>query len=904
MSEILNTGKVRHFLNFITHGEGEIQIDEPIGFDAAEFTLEQESGRYGRDVSFSGGEIDFGFPNSAGTGIGYQFDLLKTYDTISGWESEVQYLLKDSDGNTYVVGEIDFLTRQSDGITYFDAKVIQSSTEIILKRRSDIDIDLFGTIDLDDNVITAIDTSNILLEAKPVIQASAWDITWAASVDTFGIDTRMHLTPFQGATQTGIKITSGPLFRGVDATDVNSNFYTDVFNNQWISAQEDLSNVTITLSSIVVSFFITTGSNFTNDDWQTGEEITFEHYLLPIGLETYSQSDVYPAGNSFTQSDGLVFTTEFIGNEDISSFTVSGPNNADRYDVTFTDVVLTLDEGIPRGFHLTSLFKIARNNTLIKWVSGSASMTANSTAINSVVKGIRLVDAMSQILLNLNNNYTLNAPRFELGGEFYDNFIFDGNRVRGRDTKYPLQWDDISKFTDELNSDYEIKDTTVFYGRYNDFYINTESGVFLQIPDDSFNITYNDIYALNKFSFKYKNFNQDKDDDNTIDGVHTEAQFAIINKRAENKKEIDLPQVRDPFLLETTRKKAIQSSVSGTSSLSQDNKTFMVDVVDITTETGGFSDSLNHVVNEDGTGYLLLFNDGDFNWTLLGFDVGDPFTIVNTANAGTFTVITIVNTTLTIDPTVITATSIGSNVTQVEYPYSNVSIKMRTDEGFTNITGIAGTDSFANLFYTTKRNILGYWGSYLATAVTYNNSDIKIQSFVNEPNLVTVFGGGDTITENSNITQLELDVALLTPRLINCKVISDFSTYQSFRDSIRDDRGFIRVFDNENRVLKGYVKSSDFDWKNNILNLVLEQKFDNEITNITFDVPSTVYLIDEVGYDRDIVPELIFETDGDFLQLFDGLTRPLTNLARYDRYSVDSIIFSNILDLTTAIIDL
>ena len=904
MSEILNLGKVTHFLNFITNGEGEIQIDEPIGFDGANFTLDQEEGRYGRDVSFAGGEIDFSFPNTEGTGLGFQFDLLITYDTIYGWESEVQYLLKDTDGNSYVVGEVDFLTKQTDGITYFDAKVIQSSDEITLKRRSDIPVDVFGTTDLDDNTITAISTSNILIEAKPVIQTSEWEVSWTASFDTFGLDTRMHLTPFQGVIQSGIETTSGPLVRGVAGTNVNSNFYTDVFNNHWISADEDLSSVTIALSNLVISFFITTGSDFTNDDWATGEEITLEHFVLPIGLETYSQSDVYPDGNSFTQTNGLVFTSAFIGNEDISSDTVSGPNNADRYDVTFSDVTITLNEGVPRGFHLTSLFKIQRNDTLVKWVSGTATMVANSTAINSVVTGIRLVDAMSQVLLNLNNSYTLDAPRFELGGEFYDNFIFDGNRLRGRDTKYPLEWDDINNFTQELNSDFQIVETTVFYGKYDDFYTNTESAVFLQVPDDTFNITYNDIYAINKFTFEYKKFNQDKDDENTIDGVHTRARFAVINKRAENKKEINLNHIRDPFLLETTRKKAVQSNVSGTSSLAQDNNTFMVDVVDITTETGGFSDSLNHIVNDDGTGYLLLFNDGDFNWTLLGFSVGDTFTIVNTSNAGAFTVITIEHTTVTLDPTTITATSIGSNVTEVEFPYSNVSIKMRTDEGFTTITGIDGTDSFANLLYTPKRNILGHWGSYLATAVTYNDSDVKIQSFVNEPTLVTVFGAGDTITENSNITQSELDTALVTPRLINSKVIADFSEYQAFKDSIRANKGFIRIFDNENRVRKGYVKGSNYDWQNNILDLVLEEKFESEITNITFDSGALVYLIDEVGYDQDMVAQLEYRTSGEYIQLFDALTRPLTNLARFDRYSVNSVIFTTLLELTTAINDL
>ncbi len=905
MAEILDTRSVQHFLNFITNGEGIIQIEEPISFDAAEFTLEQEESRYGRDVSFSGGEFEFGFPNSVGTGLGYQFDLLITYDTIYGFESQVEYLLKDTDGNTYVIGELDFFTKSTDQITYFNTTVIQSTKQAIVKRRSDIGVDLFGTEDLDDNTIAAIGTSNILLEAKPVIQTSQWNVSlpyWTGTGDNTTIN-RFNQNPFTSITNSGIEDTVAFIDRAIEESQpTDTDFYNKVFDTSWINAQEDLSNISNVLDNIVLSFFIATGSDF-NDDWTFSPFIVYQQYVFEIGKDDYQQADVYPDGNTVTQSDNLAFTVEFIGNESINRFG-SFTGTADRYDVTITNATIPLTAGIPRSHRLCTLFNIERTNTIVEWLSGSVETTATSTAINSITKGIRLVDAMSQVLLNINGTLALNAPRFEESGEWFDNFIFDGNMIRGRETKYPLKWDDIANFTQEFNADYEVVEEEVFYGKYDDYYTSSESAAFLQIPDEIFNITYNDRYGINQYNFNYKTFNQDKDDDNTIDGMHTQAQFAVINKRVENNKEVNLDQIRDPYKLETTRKKAIESNQSGTSSLAQDNKTFMVDVVEITVETGGFSAGLNHIVNDDATGHLQLLNDGSFNWTLLGFSVGDTFTIVNTDNADDYTVITIEPGTVTLDPVAITAANIGLNVTEVEFPYSNVDFKMRTDEGFTSITGIQGSDTFGNLLYTPKRNILNNWSSYLATAVTYNSSDIKIQSFVNEPTLVTQFGAGDVITENSNITQAELDTALLTPRLIVTKVITDFSGYQDFKNSIQSVRGFVRVFDNENRVLKGYPKSSSYDWSNNILELVLEQKFQNEITDISFDEDASSYIIDEVGYDESIVTKLEYVSEGDFIQLRDALTRPLTNLARFDRYSVNNVIFSSILALTTAINDL
>ncbi|MCP4984851.1 MAG: hypothetical protein GY928_01940 [Colwellia sp.] len=894
MAEPLNLRSIEHWLNFISGGEGMIRVDELIGFDSADFVFKQEEGRYGRDISFSGGETDFEFPNSAGSQYGFQFDLLTTYDTIYGYEAQVEYILRE--GTTdYVIGELDFFTKETDQITYFRTKVIQSTTEAILKRRSKIAVDLFGTEDLDGNTIDAISTSNILLEAKPVLQVSKWTASLPYWTSTFTIilgnqeQQRFHQNPINSITQGEIENTLAGFERSVEGITIDTQFYNDVYNIPWIEAQEDLSPVTIDITNTVISIFTSTQSTYTD----------------PISLRSWIFEVDSPDSPISSQFDDLSYTSDYIGNESVDRFG-DFEGNAHRHDITLDATQITLDEGIQRGHRYCAMFYFTTSFVIMEWLSGDVTATVTSTAINSVTPGIRLIDAMNQTLLNIDGDFVLSAPRFELGGEWYDNFVFTGNMIRGRDTKYPLKWDDINNFTKEFNSDFEIASNNIFYGKYDDFYTNVESGTFLQIPDDTFNITYNELYAINEFNFNYKNFNQDKDDDNTIDGMHTEVQFALINKQVENTKEIELDHIRDAYMLETTRKKAVESNESGTSSLSQDNKTFMVDVVEITTETGGFSDSLNHIVNDDSTGYLLLQNSGNFNWLLLGFSVGDEFVVVNTGNAGTYTVIEIEAQIVTLEIGFIFSlpTNLGSLITEVEYPYSNVDFKARTDEGFDSITGIQGSDTYVNLLYTPKRNILNNWNPFLATCVSYNSSDIKVQSFVNEPTLVTQFDGGDVITENSNITQSELETALLTPRLIHTKVLCDFSTFQAYKDSVQADRGFTRIYDNENRVLKGYAKEASFQWANNILELDLEQKYESEITDITFDSLALSYVIDEVGYDQDVLPIIEFETKGDYVQLFDSLMRPLTNRARFDRYSVNNVIFNSTIELTTAINDL
>jgi len=367
--EPLNNRTIQHFLNFISNGEGRIQIDEPIGFDAAEFVDKQEDGRYGRDVSFSGGEIDFGFPNSSGHRFGYQFALLITYDLLFGYESEVQYILQDTSGREYVVGQLDYFTKETDQITYFNSTVIQSTQQATVKRRKDIAIDLFGLEDLDDNVIAPVTTSNLLLEAKPIIQKSSWGVSLPYWTQTAGAtptsDDVFNQNPFTSITNSEINDTIRFIERGLMRSNpTDTDFYDQIFNTGWINAQEDLSNITFNIKGVVLSFFIATGTDF-NDNWGTGGvKINFDRYVLPIGQDNYVRADLYPNDNfPYTQRDNLPFTVEFIGNENIGRFgDFSG--TADRYDVTITDITVTLDAGIPRDHRLSTLFNIERINTI------------------------------------------------------------------------------------------------------------------------------------------------------------------------------------------------------------------------------------------------------------------------------------------------------------------------------------------------------------------------------------------------------------------------------------------------------------------------------------------------------------------------------------------------------------
>lgn len=887
MAEPLNNRTLEHYLNFVSDGFGMKQIDEPIGFDAANFVIEQDKGRYGRDISFAGEDVDFMFTNTKNK-YGFYFDRLLEYDKIYGFESEIEYLLRDTEFDIYyVVGQLDFQEKTTDQATKFSCKMIQSTTQAILERRVDTKVDLFSDEDLDGNYIEPVQTKNILIKAKPIVQKSEWQNTsfWAYTGGSgSGVTKVLYQNPISQSIIYNIENTlNGSITRYATTTTAGEFPESQLKDMVFIDAINDLNNISINIKDLKVSYFVTTGENFNANNTGSGGVVR-PQYRTYIGTD----DDINSEGGEFTT---LPFTSQFIGNESINRFG-SFTGTADRYDLTFDDITIDLS-GIPRGFSLYASFYMDRYSTITEWLSGTITITATSTAIDTVTRGVRLVDAMKQVSKSINSNFVLNAPRFDVGGEWYDNFVFDGNMIRGRESDFVMTWKDIANSLQEFNSDYEIDSNNVFVGKYDDFYTNTEIGNFLHAPDETFNLGYNERYTINAFNYKYKNYNQDKDDNNTIDGVHTEYESLLPNKQVENTKKVEIDFIRDPFLLATTQKQAASEK---TTSLSQDDKVFIIDVVPLAPSSrGGFSASLTHFVNSDG--YLQLLGEG-FNWNILGFSASDVFTIENTANAGNYNIIEITNTIITLEAISITPTTINTKITQVSYPLSNVEYSIRTNEGFNLIENILAPDNFANLKYTPKRNILNNWSSYLKTATKYKPELIKTTYFKNGGELVSQFGTGAIITEKANIEQSELSTAILTPRLIKTKVRCDFSTYRSFAQALKTDRGFVRVYDNEDRVLKGYAQKSSFKWADNELEFDLEEKFESEYLEVSY---SDVYIINEVGYDSDLVPTLDYKVEDDYIQFFDANTRPLTNKTRFDFVRVEGVIYDNIIDLTTAI---
>lgn len=860
------------YLNFKNDSTGLIEITEPVKFDGASFTVEQDKSRYGRDISYGNEEVslefyDGIFDNGLTMGLTQLLDYHKTY----GFESEVEFILKKN-GVNFTIGLLDFQMAKTDLLTYFECKIIQENNRAIINRRKEINVDVFSDKDLDLNTITPLATENILLKAKPVLQASEWKSVGSKTFSADSVDPTRFWCAFnlaQTNTSFGIENSLNWL---EDIIYVNSILDAEKFG--LLYAQNRLNDIKVT-ATIDMTYVVTQG---------TLPDFGFVALYLCWG-------DTFDPSNTST-------TRHLLYNDTWGSTVEKTVVLNDTFEFTIDEV----NQG-GKVWLFWAVIGSADCNVDITHRNFNAKAQAVSTSIDSVIKGVRYIDLFKQNVKSI-SGLTIDAPKFDVGGEFYDQFAFNGKLIRQyTDKPFYVNFKDLTEGLQELNADYQINQNDVFLGQYNDFYNNVDLGGYLQAPDSEFNTNFNDRYSINAFNYSYKTFEQNKDESNTIDSIHTEAQFLLPNKLVENVKKVEVNYIRDPFSIEASRRQGINTKES--TSLDNDDKIFLIDIYPLDpSSVGGFglrllmrmNDSkleiLNNTLNGEGT---------PFDWTLLGFSVGSEFSIISGKNIGNYIVFSLEKEKIVLTPVGFTPSFEGDGYIKTEYPLNNVSYVNRTNQGFTEILNLSSGDNYSNLRYSIKRNI-NHWERYLKTASKYKPNGIIQNTFFKNNGLLSTKYGTETIAtiEGANINATDLNDAILSPMAYKTKVIAEFETVKTLLDNLATQKGFIRVIDTNNRVLKIHPTKLDYEWMSNLLTIEGEQR--NESDFVTIDTIGTELVnINEVGYDSIILKRNWFKIDGFFITLYDFNNIPLINPTRIEKVKVNGVSYTNAVNLADAI---
>lgn len=922
------------FLGFGSNYPNTLPITEVFLFDGFSFTILQDAGRFGRDVNgdeeitlrfekglFEPTDTPLTLPNGNkeyNLTMGYEW--LAEFDKRYGFEAKVYFIIQ-KDNVDFVVGLLDFQTRKTDGRTYYEFKIIQETERMKINRLMETNIDLFSNRDLKGNSIQPLIPENFLLQAKPFTGLSAWK-----SIDTdagcVANVSRSHIgsvdvtsTVCTGANNSMVVLNYGieNTLSYISETYAISNIDGDIADENfcYVQLKEDASNVTIKITDLDASVF----QSMIDIDGIITAASGRVRLVVRVGLDvdhTLNEYVLYNKDFGFVSNTPIEqLPTSFILNipfipRDHRIYIYLQP----RADVSFS--------GTSPLF--TSTYVVAGN-----WINANIEINLTEIAIDSVVVGVRYIDVFKQALKSI-NGFEVLAKAFDVGGVFHNNMAVNGYLIRQiTDKGFNVQLKDLVKGLIEFCADYQILKDGFFIGEYKNFYPNIEIASFDSIPEAAtFEPFYNERYCVGGIDIKYNDYEQNRDEKNTNNAIHTETQYKTPNDSVEGKLDLTINHRRDYCGIESDRRQGIDTKA--TTSLAGDDRLTLIDIIELAPNT--MADDGAYLNMRISGGKVQILNNNSLgegisiNWTKIGMTIGAFFEITFGRNVGTYTIFSIEPTVLTLTPTFPATQSFsGDAFINWKFYYTNVFLKNRTNEGFDRIENIQDGDKLSNLNYT-PRDIEKQWASYIHTACKYTESGTILNTFFKnekknpdgskQPNLLTQFEGGTVYIQNEDILVSSLDAPIVTATKYRLKIQASFTEVLDLCDAMErvtidgDIGGFVRAKDTNGKIIKGYISKLNYTWVSEELILELEEKAEPFIT--TIDAGTGIYkvFINEVGYTQaNLLAIGWFEINHNYLIIFDNkymsIINPVlfTNVTINGQVYTDKILFTNAMNSLT-----
>jgi len=866
MNNPLETSSFKHYLRFLSLGRTDLyQISEPDGFTKAQFEKVQEPKKYARDTNYCA--IDkITFPNTTAefTGVfqqinpqgdsseylDYGFQWLQSINNEFGFESNIEYVI-EKDNVQFSVGVLDFTEKDlTDGYTYFSCKLIQNSQIADYKRHLDTKFNAFSDKNVRNETITPIPTFNLLHKALPLAQESIW--TYGLSdPKTFLLDAESSFNFSNAIQKSEIRSTLSYIQGAGQPNDF-----------KYLKAVDEFFDVKIDFKNILIQ--------------------QFDNGV--IGLNGNVTLAVKVGTNAVVGETTYIIDQIFVNEQFNNSYTLNIPN-------------------IKRGDYVFIYFRVEGGAVRVKYTSMDVKISLTSVSIDIIQKASRYIDLIKQGSKFV-NDLPVVAPRFDVGGEFYEQAVFNRRMVSQRTdffyTSNKTLWEDLQ----EVNCDNEIDEDKIFIGLDEDFYTNDEIGVFNVLPDNDIKESYNDRLMINSFNYGYKTYEQNRSSTNTDEAFHTDSSWTPDNRMVENKKDIKIDMVRDSFAIQSIVTLEI---VEPTTSTEDDDKVYIKDILPLAPSSfGSFSNRL--LMRIDG-GILEILNrdssteenDISFKWTLLGMAVGGSFQILEGVNVGNYTILQFNSTSIRLQPIGFTPTFQGNGFLRIKWFYNNVGYTTRTDEGFSLVQSISSTKKYYNMRYTIKRNILNYWGRYLGAVLMYRKSFMKNAYFKSNGGFTSQLTGGAIITENAIVNYEYLKTPLITGKMYKVSLGAEFAQVLAYFDLYKTKRGFIRCYDYNGKVTKIYPNDFKQTFATNELIVTGEQKYETEYLILTYS--SGILTVNDTAYNLNGISNWwIFNND--YFKAYDENNIPICNDYKYSFVFLNGVKYNTKAELVSALIAL
>jgi hypothetical protein len=234
----------------------------------------------------------------------------------------------------------------------------------------------------------------------------------------------------------------------------------------------------------------------------------------------------------------------------------------------------------------------------------------------------------------------------------------------------------------------------------------------------------------------------------------------------------------------------------------------------------------------------------------------------------------------------------GDAYIKLKYYYSNVAYQTRLQQGII----LPLNNILCDVAYSLKRNMLR-WGSYLATCMDYAQTTITNSYFKSNGSFTSQLSTEVTpITENGSIQYLELNEPILNARLPKVQLVAEFNDVVNYMENYNTDKGFIRCYDMQGNVIKGYVQSSDYNPFTNQFNVTLEQKKESQILYVN--ITSESLTINGINYGLNNW----YEFKNDFIKFYDENSIPITNFYKYNLVNLNGVIYPSAVELNNVAI--
>ena len=766
------TEEVRFDLSF--NGGIWQEIAEPIGFDDAKFELKQEEGRYGRDVFFSDTDYEFS-PLVEINGLTHRFQQIIQQYKLKGFETDIRLSIT-IDSIQYVIGQLDFRPDQmeTDLINYIKCPIIQDTHQAIIKRHFDTNIDVHSDKDVHGNYLDPVETEKIFLEAMYLNNQSKWIMPERLPIPS--ASPSVFFSPATQIVESSLEHTLVPFSGWIQLSDVENPILKDFAIFQ---AKDPLVGVMLRIraawyfeGSAACVMRIKKGDTFETSEYIYLEDVdkSTNDFSLDLEIDTIDQSEhIYL----------------YMNVQDLS--------------------------GNP-GFEV-SKFEVTLEGTEV--------------TPSTIVNGVKLGRLMQHTVKSISGK-TIDAPRFfEEDGVFSNQFVFSGNDLRNNNKPFNISFKTLVEYFPECNIDYQIKpDGTVFFGIERDFYEDDEIHRFEQDVLEGYKEYPNRRFAINRFSYKYKDYEKGKNNPqrDSLLGVATDVEWSVPNRMVEGSKDIEIDFARDSFLIEKTRKDAFLIE-NGAASEDDDSK-FILDTVKAGPYNGELRLYIQNIFKTLGSGRVLeLISDGNINWTLFGLVLNQNVLIsFPEIHRGLWRVTHISTDVLHLSTDEEIDGATGIYRTMISWYMWNVERENRTTQGLIN-TNIE--KPYSNLMFSPKSNVVRFYDRYLASAFFYTNDKIlRNQKYINGGDVIAYYGIPNTDGEqDADIGVNTLGAAYLEPVMFEAQLICKFSDYMGIVNLLRTDRkGYVTVIDTEGNEKRGHPTSMVYDYNQNILTLTAEKR--------------------------------------------------------------------------------